>query len=127
MICQYVVDLDAAFAARGLPVPIDMPEFFARGAPALALAREAAAGAGSAAAFPKHAVGDVVLRAPIGRPPKIVCIGMNYVDHCTEQNFPIPTEPVIFNKVRANNNNAIMIMIIILKSFGIAMILYHNG
>ena len=23
---------------------------------------------------------------------------MNYVDHCTEQNYPIPTEPVIFSK-----------------------------
>lgn len=23
---------------------------------------------------------------------------MNYVDHCTEQNIPVPEEPVIFNK-----------------------------
>ena len=23
---------------------------------------------------------------------------MNYYDHCTEQNFPIPKEPVIFSK-----------------------------
>eukprot|EP00565_Helicotheca_tamesis_P005909 CAMPEP_0185731366 /NCGR_PEP_ID=MMETSP1171-20130828/12727_1 /TAXON_ID=374046 /ORGANISM="Helicotheca tamensis, Strain CCMP826" /LENGTH=539 /DNA_ID=CAMNT_0028400623 /DNA_START=99 /DNA_END=1718 /DNA_ORIENTATION=+ len=29
---------------------------------------------------------------------KFICIGMNYVDHCTEQNFPIPEEPIIFSK-----------------------------
>eukprot|EP00494_Astrolonche_serrata_P014171 UN14301 len=23
---------------------------------------------------------------------------MNYIDHCTEQNFPVPEEPIIFNK-----------------------------
>lgn len=23
---------------------------------------------------------------------------MNYVDHCTEQNYPVPEEPVIFSK-----------------------------
>jgi len=22
---------------------------------------------------------------------QVICIGMNYVDHCTEQGFPIPT------------------------------------
>jgi len=27
---------------------------------------------------------------------KVLCVGMNYVDHCTEQNLPIPVEPVIF-------------------------------
>lgn len=26
------------------------------------------------------------------------CLGMNYIDHCTEQNIPVPEEPVIFNK-----------------------------
>lgn len=29
---------------------------------------------------------------------KFLCIGMNYVDHCTEQNVPIPEEPVVFSK-----------------------------
>jgi len=41
---------------------------------------------------------DVTLKAPITDPEKIICIGMNYVDHCTEQNYPIPTEPIIFSK-----------------------------
>jgi 2-keto-4-pentenoate hydratase/2-oxohepta-3-ene-1,7-dioic acid hydratase in catechol pathway len=29
---------------------------------------------------------------------KFLCIGMNYVDHCTEQNIAVPTEPLVFNK-----------------------------
>ncbi len=38
------------------------------------------------------------LGAPIARPSKIVCIGLNYVDHCRETNAPIPEEPVLFFK-----------------------------
>merc|ERR1719439_431088 len=38
------------------------------------------------------------LMAPIARPDKVICVGMNYVDHCTEQNFPIPSTPIIFSK-----------------------------
>lgn len=41
---------------------------------------------------------DAKLLAPIYGPEKIICIGMNYVDHCTEQNMPVPTEPVVFSK-----------------------------
>jgi 2-keto-4-pentenoate hydratase/2-oxohepta-3-ene-1,7-dioic acid hydratase in catechol pathway len=40
----------------------------------------------------------VRLGAPIARPSKIICIGLNYVDHCVETNAPIPTEPIIFFK-----------------------------
>ncbi|XP_053480142.1 fumarylacetoacetate hydrolase domain-containing protein 2A [Ictalurus furcatus] len=29
---------------------------------------------------------------------KVVCVGMNYRDHCLEQSAPIPTEPIIFSK-----------------------------
>jgi 2-keto-4-pentenoate hydratase/2-oxohepta-3-ene-1,7-dioic acid hydratase in catechol pathway len=29
---------------------------------------------------------------------KFLGIGMNYVDHCTEQNVPIPKEPMVFSK-----------------------------
>ncbi|KAL0185715.1 hypothetical protein M9458_017385, partial [Cirrhinus mrigala] len=31
-------------------------------------------------------------------PEKVVCVGMNYKDHCLEQNAPIPKEPIIFSK-----------------------------
>jgi 2-keto-4-pentenoate hydratase/2-oxohepta-3-ene-1,7-dioic acid hydratase in catechol pathway len=41
---------------------------------------------------------QVKLLAPIPRPPKIICIGLNYRDHAIESNLPIPTTPVIFTK-----------------------------
>ncbi|MDP9849269.1 fumarylacetoacetate hydrolase family protein [Streptosporangium lutulentum] len=36
--------------------------------------------------------------APIARPGKIVCIGLNYRDHAEETNAQIPAEPIIFMK-----------------------------
>lgn len=38
------------------------------------------------------------LGAPVSRPSKIVCIGLNYIDHARETNSKPPTEPVIFLK-----------------------------
>lgn len=40
----------------------------------------------------------VKIVAPIYNPDKVLCIGMNYTDHCIEQNAPVPEVPVIFNK-----------------------------
>jgi 2-keto-4-pentenoate hydratase/2-oxohepta-3-ene-1,7-dioic acid hydratase in catechol pathway len=37
-------------------------------------------------------------RAPIPRPGKIICIGLNYCDHAAESNMAVPAEPVIFCK-----------------------------
>ncbi|MCD0468029.1 fumarylacetoacetate hydrolase family protein [Flavobacterium sp. ENC] len=41
---------------------------------------------------------DVRLGSPVARPSKIICIGLNYVDHCRETNAPIPEEPILFFK-----------------------------
>uniref|UniRef100_W5NF46 Fumarylacetoacetate hydrolase domain containing 2B n=1 Tax=Lepisosteus oculatus TaxID=7918 RepID=W5NF46_LEPOC len=41
---------------------------------------------------------DLTLLAPITAPDKVVCVGMNYRDHCLEQRAPVPTEPIIFSK-----------------------------
>lgn len=41
---------------------------------------------------------DVRLGSPLARPSKIVCIGLNYVDHAKETNANPPAEPVIFMK-----------------------------
>ena len=38
------------------------------------------------------------LGAPLARPSKIICIGLNYVDHAKETNAAIPTEPIVFFK-----------------------------
>lgn len=36
--------------------------------------------------------------APIPRPGKVICIGLNYRDHAAESNMPIPERPVVFSK-----------------------------
>ncbi|MHC4416823.1 MAG: fumarylacetoacetate hydrolase family protein, partial [Planctomycetota bacterium] len=41
---------------------------------------------------------DVEIVAPILRPPKIVCVGLNYRDHAEEQNRPVPKSPMLFAK-----------------------------
>jgi len=38
------------------------------------------------------------LGSPIARPPKIVCIGLNYRDHAAETQAAIPDEPIVFLK-----------------------------
>lgn len=42
--------------------------------------------------------GDVRIGSPMARPSKIICIGLNYIDHATETGAALPTEPVIFMK-----------------------------
>jgi 2-keto-4-pentenoate hydratase/2-oxohepta-3-ene-1,7-dioic acid hydratase in catechol pathway len=41
---------------------------------------------------------QTMLLAPIPRPPKIICIGLNYRDHAAEANQPIPKVPTVFAK-----------------------------
>ncbi len=36
--------------------------------------------------------------APLARPGKVVCVGLNYVDHAEETATPPPAEPVVFMK-----------------------------
>jgi len=41
---------------------------------------------------------SVGLRAPIRRPGKIICVGLNYHDHCREQSIEPPAYPMLFSK-----------------------------
>jgi 2-keto-4-pentenoate hydratase/2-oxohepta-3-ene-1,7-dioic acid hydratase in catechol pathway len=43
-------------------------------------------------------VSTLNLRPPLPNPGKIVCVGLNYLDHCMEQNIEIPQKPVLFAK-----------------------------
>jgi 2-keto-4-pentenoate hydratase/2-oxohepta-3-ene-1,7-dioic acid hydratase in catechol pathway len=38
------------------------------------------------------------LLAPIPRPPKVICVGLNYRDHAAESKMEIPKVPTIFSK-----------------------------
>jgi acylpyruvate hydrolase len=40
----------------------------------------------------------VTIRAPIARPGKIICVGLNYHDHCREQGIEPPPYPPLFAK-----------------------------
>ena len=42
--------------------------------------------------------GEVRLLAPIQRPGKIICVGLNYHDHCREQSVEPPPYPILFSK-----------------------------
>lgn len=45
-------------------------------------------------------LGKLKVLAPIEKPPKIVCLGLNYIDHAQEQGRCPPDEPIIFLKPR---------------------------
>lgn len=50
----------------------------------------------------QEALSGVTLLAPLA-PRNLICIGLNYMEHCRETNSPVPTRPVIFAKF----NNAL--------------------
>lgn len=67
----------AAFAALNLP----------EGAAALSAKVQGA---------PRRPLAGLKLLPPIPRPGKIICIGLNYVEHAKEGNNPIPDYPAVF-------------------------------
>lgn len=41
---------------------------------------------------------EVTVLAPVPRPPKLICVGLNYRDHAVESKMEIPKVPTIFSK-----------------------------
>jgi acylpyruvate hydrolase len=76
-------------------LPDDMLAFLAAGQEALALARQVVAAAGVDQGYDPA---DVQIKAPILCPPKIICIGQNYLAHAQESNASAPPFPIIFAK-----------------------------
>ncbi|HLZ74197.1 fumarylacetoacetate hydrolase family protein [Phenylobacterium sp.] len=78
---------------RGLPVAslgADLKQLLARGGDALSVAAERLS-AGALLDLEK-----VRVLPPIPAPDKIICIGLNYVDHSKESGFEPPTYPTVF-------------------------------
>jgi 2-keto-4-pentenoate hydratase/2-oxohepta-3-ene-1,7-dioic acid hydratase in catechol pathway len=46
----------------------------------------------------RYSILDVKLLAPIPKPRKFICVGLNYLDHAKESGAEIPKVPTIFNK-----------------------------
>ncbi|XP_075418669.1 oxaloacetate tautomerase FAHD2A, mitochondrial isoform X2 [Tenrec ecaudatus] len=84
-----VIDLNAFDPT----LPKTMVEFLEQGEAALQVARRALT-----TSLPVLRRSEVTFLSPVTRPDKVVCVGMNYVDHCKEQNVPVPKEPIIFSK-----------------------------
>jgi 2-keto-4-pentenoate hydratase/2-oxohepta-3-ene-1,7-dioic acid hydratase in catechol pathway len=87
-----VVDLAAGDAS----VPRDLAALIAAGPTGLASVKAAAAKAPAAA---KLALSSVKAALPIARPPKLICVGLNYALHAKEGGHPIPTYPSFFLRV----------------------------
>jgi 2-keto-4-pentenoate hydratase/2-oxohepta-3-ene-1,7-dioic acid hydratase in catechol pathway len=52
-----------------------------------------------AAKKPTIAMSDAKLLAPIARPPRIFCIGLNYLEHAAESKMKVQTVPTVFFKL----------------------------
>jgi len=83
-----VVDLSAA----GFSSILDLIEAGSEGR------AKAEAFAASASNENKLPLKSVKLLAPIPRPRKLICVGLNYRDHAAETGAQIPSVPTIFNK-----------------------------
>ncbi|MFB6218065.1 MAG: fumarylacetoacetate hydrolase family protein [Halobacteriaceae archaeon] len=59
---------------------------------------DAAAAAAGRGALPTVPLAEVSLLAPVPRPGKIVCVGLNYRDHAEEQDEEPPETPMLFGK-----------------------------
>lgn len=98
--------LDLAHPALALPArqrDLDVCDLAQPFLPAAASAvRRAVADAGERqrlrVAGALHPLAAVTLHAPVPRPGKIVCIGLNYRDHAAEQNVALPQRPLLFSK-----------------------------
>ena len=83
---------EVSYDLRGLTADIDGAFLESDG-----LARAATAAAnGELPVLPDAA--SLRIGAPIARPIKIVCIGLNYRDHAEETHAELPREPVVFMK-----------------------------
>jgi acylpyruvate hydrolase len=86
-----VIDLNQATPS----LPSDMIGFLVGGEANRKLAAQAIANPPTDAVLDRSAV---KLSAPILRPGKIICIGLNYRDHAAESNAELPAFPTVFAK-----------------------------
>ncbi|MBL8755437.1 MAG: fumarylacetoacetate hydrolase family protein [Planctomycetes bacterium] len=97
--------LDFAHPALAMPARAQANDAYDLAHPFLTAAREAVDKARDAATRERwRAAGAVLARssvqlhAPVPRPGKILCIGLNYRDHAAEQNAELPKRPLLFSK-----------------------------
>ena len=79
-------------------LPSDMLSFLEAGDGAMLQAAKYTSASGHYSAL------DVVIEAPLARPPKILAIGLNYRAHAEESNMDIPKHPMVFTKQATSAN-----------------------
>ncbi|MGW4824160.1 fumarylacetoacetate hydrolase family protein [Streptomyces sp. NPDC004227] len=84
-------DDGTAFALTGLTTDIDGP-FLASGG--VDRVRQAL----TEGSLPRVEVAGRRIGAPVARPGKVVCVGLNYRDHAEETGAAVPERPVVFMK-----------------------------
>ncbi|NED37828.1 fumarylacetoacetate hydrolase family protein [Streptomyces sp. SID8499] len=62
------------------------------------VARVGSALSGTPGSLPEIDMAGVRVGAPVSRPGKVVCVGLNYRDHAAETGAAIPDRPVVFMK-----------------------------
>ncbi len=115
----YVVDLNRAhrasvddvpddLAVADTQVPSDVVELLAGGTASLDSAKKAidfvrvrlrSDANGIARQGLAYKSSKVTLLAPVVRPPKVLCLGLNYASHAAEAKMDVPNFPVLFHKV----------------------------
>jgi 2-keto-4-pentenoate hydratase/2-oxohepta-3-ene-1,7-dioic acid hydratase in catechol pathway len=96
---QYIVSLPALAKHFKEKLPQNIETFIASGEKALKTAETLLSKAEASSVENVSApISSVALLAPIASPPKIICLGLNYVDHAAESHATVPDEPVIFMK-----------------------------
>ncbi|KTR09508.1 fumarylacetoacetate hydrolase family protein [Curtobacterium luteum] len=92
-----VIDPDGT-AVDLRPLTSDITGAFLASEPGPGELVERARAAGDLPTIPADEVAALRRGAPVARPGKVVCIGLNYRDHAAETGAEIPTEPIVFMK-----------------------------
>jgi 2-keto-4-pentenoate hydratase/2-oxohepta-3-ene-1,7-dioic acid hydratase in catechol pathway len=88
-----IIDLRAGWGEGD--APSSLPALLAGGTAAVERAR---AVADNAPAGARRSQDAIRLLAPLPRPPKLLCVGLNYRDHAEETGQPLPKVPIFFTK-----------------------------
>ena len=91
---DHIIDLSQVAPS----LPSDMLSFLEAGDGAMLQAAKHISASGHYSAL------DVVIEAPLARPPKILAIGLNYRAHAEESNMDIPKHPMVFTKQATSAN-----------------------
>jgi 2-keto-4-pentenoate hydratase/2-oxohepta-3-ene-1,7-dioic acid hydratase in catechol pathway len=96
---QTILSLPAISKLFRKQLPPRLEDFIIQGEEALETATELARKANDTDAKDFSVSIDAVsFLAPIPYPPKIICLGLNYLDHAAETESRVPDEPIIFMK-----------------------------